>query len=171
MKFRDIPKFTRAPCYHTNVEMYRIKNVIEDYKQNYHLNMNPDFQRGHVWTKEQQIAYVEYLLKGGASGKDFYFNSSDWMQGEFKAEMVIMDGLQRITAIIAFIDNEIPAFGLYHNQYEDRMRMADVYLNININDLKTRKEVLKWYIEMNTGGTPHNSEEINRVKKLLEEEK
>jgi len=93
-----------------------------------------------------------------------------WM-GNFEKEMVIMDGLQRITAIIAFIDNEIPAFGHYHNQYEDRMRMADVTLSINVNDLKTRKEILKWYIEMNSGGTPHNIEEINRVRKLLDEEK
>lgn len=170
MKFADIPKFTRASGYHNNVEMYRVKAYIEELQKEYHLNMNPDFQRGHVWSKEQQIAYVEYLLKGGVSGRDFYFNSPDWM-GDFEKEMVIMDGLQRITAIIAFIDNEIPAFGHYHNQYEDRMRMADVTLSINVNDLKTRKEILKWYIEMNSGGTPHNLEEINRVRKLLEEEK
>lgn len=40
---------------------------------------------------------------------------------------------------------------------------------ININDLKTKKEVLQWYIQMNSGGTPHSPEEITRVEKLMEE--
>ena len=25
------------------------------------LELNPDFQRGHVWTEQQQIAFLEYL--------------------------------------------------------------------------------------------------------------
>ena len=39
----------------------------------------------------------------------------------------------------------------------------------HVNDLKTKKEVLQWYIEMNTGGTPHSQEEILRVKNMLNE--
>lgn len=31
--------------------------------------------------------------------------------------------------------------------------------------------MLQWYIDMNTGGTPHSREEIARVEKLLSEEK
>jgi len=38
-----------------------------------------------------------------------------------------------------------------------------------VNNLKTRKEVLQWYIEFNSGGTVHTDAEIQRVKKLLEE--
>jgi len=77
MKFTDIPKFTRVPCYHTDIGIDYLPIYIKDLKENYGLNMNPDFQRGHVWSKEQQIAYVEYLLKGGASGRDIYFNHSN----------------------------------------------------------------------------------------------
>jgi len=43
-------------------------------------------------------------------------------------------------------------------------------MRININDLPTRKDVLQWYLQMNTGGTVHTEEEINRVKMLLEKE-
>lgn len=39
---------------------------------------------------------------------------------------------------------------------------------ININDLKTKKEVLRWYIQMNAGGTPHSDGEIQRVKEMME---
>jgi hypothetical protein len=37
---------------------------------------------------------------------------------------------------------------------------------VHVNDLKSKKEVLTWYIEMNAGGTPHSKEEIDRVTAL-----
>lgn len=43
-------------------------------------------------------------------------------------------------------------------------------LLLNINDLKTKKEVLQWYVEMNENGTPHTSQEIEKVKTMLKEE-
>lgn len=41
-------------------------------------------------------------------------------------------------------------------------------MHVHINDLKTRQEVLGWYIEMNAGGTPHSKKEIARVQSLLD---
>ncbi len=38
-----------------------------------------------------------------------------------------------------------------------------------MNDLRTEKEVLQWYVDMNSGGTPHTSEEIERVKRMIEQ--
>ena len=38
---------------------------------------------------------------------------------------------------------------------------------VYINNLKTKNEVLQWYIEMNDGGTPHTKEEIDRVKQMM----
>lgn len=40
---------------------------------------------------------------------------------------------------------------------------------LNVNDLKTEKEVLQWYVDMNAGGTIHASDEIERVKKMIQE--
>ena len=48
------------------------------------------------------------------------------------------------------------------------MRKYDI--DFRINDLKTRKEVLGWYIEMNSGGTPHKKEEIEKVELMLKTE-
>jgi len=33
--------------------------------------------------------------------------------------------------------------------------------------MQTRKEILKWYIAMNSGGSIHTKEEIDRVRRLL----
>jgi len=169
MKFSDIEKFTKRPSYHVNVGFDYIEDWIQNNIDELGLQMNPDFQRGHVWTKEQQIAYIEYLLRGGSSGRDFFFNRIGGMTDfkDMKADFVCVDGLQRITAILDFIHNKIPVFGHFLSEFEDKLRMIDVMLSFNVNDLKNRKDVLIWYIEMNSGGTPHTVEEIDRVRKML----
>lgn len=63
MSFQDIPMFPRA-IYEIDV-MFRDlpRHVAECVGQG--LDLDPDFQRGHVWTRDQQVAYVEYMLRGG----------------------------------------------------------------------------------------------------------
>lgn len=136
--------------------------------------MTPDFQRGHVWTEKQQWAYVEFLLRGGNSGRDLYFNCPSWHnqvpEGAYN-EYVCVDGLQRITANRRFINGEIKAFGSYFSEYTDSLRLTQNTVRVHINDLKTRRDVLQWYLEMNAGGTPHTNKELQRVRALLEEVK
>jgi len=71
------------------------------------LNLNPDYQRAHVWTLEQQIAYVEYALQGGEVGKNIIFNCPDdeYMARPFE----LIDGKQRLEAARSYA-NEIPIF-------------------------------------------------------------
>lgn len=168
MKFKDIPKLTKVGSWQASMDWkYFIEWINENIKES-NLQLYPDFQRGHVWTEEQQIAYIEFRLRGGNSGNIIYLNCPGWMS-DFDGEFVCVDGLQRITAIQRFMNNEIRAFGTYYKDFEDKLpREFDMV--VNVNNLKTRKEVLQWYIEMNDGGTPHTKEEINIVKRLLESE-
>lgn len=170
MKFKDIPKFTRTPAQGTTIPLDYLKQRIEEHVSDMHLQLCPDFQRGHVWTTNQKIAYVEYLLRGGQSGRNIYFNHPGWMTS-FKGDYVLVDGLQRITACLDFINGKIPVFGYYYNEFEDPLRFAGVDLIFYINNIKKRKDVLIWYLEMNSGGTPHTQSELDRVKKLLDDEK
>ncbi len=172
MKFKEIPRFTQRPTYHVNTDLDYIEHWIQNNIDELELQRKPDFQRGHVWTKEQQIAYMEYLLRGGSSGKDFYFNRIGGFNNfnNTKAHFVCVDGLQRITAIFAFLHNEIPVLGCYRDEFDENLRMADVMFSMYVNDLKSKKDVLIWYIEMNSGGTPHKPEEIEKVRNMLKTE-
>lgn len=171
MKFSEIPKLTQAGHYQVNTSWRYLEKTLDDFTNELNLQLNPDFQRGHVWTKEQQIAYVEFILRGGKSARVIYFNCPHWNSGyDPNAEFVCVDGLQRLTAALAFLHNEIPAFGCYYKDFEDELPF-DIDFLFNVNDLKTKAEVLQWYIEMNSGGTPHTNKEITRVKMLLEQEK
>lgn len=173
MKFADIPQFTRSGTWECDFDIVQLVRYIDELQALEGLQLNPDFQRGHIWTEEQQIAYLEYFFRGGNSGKVIYLNKPDWNNaGTVNGynDFVCVDGLQRITAAQRFINDEIPIFGAYFSEFEDKPRMRNCF-KLNINDLKTKEAVLQWYIDMNAGGTPHSIEEIDRVKQLLNNSK
>lgn len=177
MKYSEIEKLTRESNYSVDVPFESVKRTINEYICELKLQMNPDFQRGHVWNKEQKRAYIEYILRGGMSGRDIYFNCVNWIREgkgvkNEESNFVLVDGLQRITAIIEYLDNKIGIFpdinrpeGYFASDFDDKVSLL-ISLRFHVNDLQTRAEVLKWYLEMNCGGTPHSSDEIKRVQEL-----
>jgi uncharacterized protein with ParB-like and HNH nuclease domain len=174
MKFNDIPQLTRSANYQTHVEWSFLEAHLDHWFDRggngeiAKLDLEPDFQRLHVWTPDQQTKYVEYILQGGMSGKNLYFNCNGWMRS-WKGPFVIVDGKQRLHAVRQFLKNEVPIFnGKYFKDFEGRMPNHAHFI-CYVNDLKTRAEVIKWYLEMNTGGTPHTQSEIAKAQILLEE--
>ena len=170
MKWDEIPKFTEYGLVNpTCFGFISYVDFIEDEIREYNLNMNPDFQRGHVWTEIQQSKYVEFILKGGKSGRDFYFN---WNPDT--NDYVCVYGLQRTTALQNFVHNKLKVFGQFFEEFNFAKYIAtynplpEYRINVYRNNLKTEKEILQWYVDMNTGGTPHTNEEIERVKKMIE---
>lgn len=173
MRFKDIPQLTRSGNWECDFGLESFTKEIDRMVECDGLQLNPDFQRGNVWNEEQQIRYVEFFLKGGITARVVYLNKPSWRTSVEKNQyddFVCVDGLQRIIAIKNFVYNEIKAFGYYHSAYEDTPRHLTHTMRINVNDLKTKKEVLQWYIDFNAGGTVHSNDEIEKVKKLLEQE-
>lgn len=172
MKFSEIPRFITEGSWECDYTIPMLINFIQELEQEEGLEMNPDFQRGHVWTEEQQVNYLEFFLKGGKTARVIYLNINDWQTEPVKPEdkiAVCVDGLQRYTTFKRFYNNEIKAFGCYYKEFTDSPR-AYQWVKLNINNLRTRKEVLEWYIQFNSGGTVHSKEEINKVKELLKQE-
>ena len=168
MKWEDIPQFTSCRNYGVEWSLFRHFCRYIDGEIEAGLVLNPDFQRGHVWTEEQQVAYIEYLLMGGMSGRTIYLNAKDIGSPSREAQdYVCVDGLQRITAIQRFYRDEIAAFGHHYSQFEGRLNTTKLTVRIVMNDLQTREEVLQWYLELNSTGTPHSKEELDKVKALL----
>lgn len=163
-KFKDIPQFTVAP-YRVDMPFDFIGDWIEK-KSDMGIDLDPDFQRGHVWDEEKQIKYIEFILRNGQSGREIYWNCPGWMD-TYEGGLVLVDGKQRLEAVRRFMNNEIPAFGTYLKHYDDRSFMGRVYLSFNVNNLKTRKEVLQWYLDLNDGGVVHTSDELNKVRDLI----
>jgi len=168
--YADIPKFPRA-YYEIDIEWnYLELHLAEAIK--WGLDLDPDFQRAHVWTYEQQVAYVEYMLRGGEVGRNLTFNCLDWdtFEGDKLQGYVIVDGKQRLEAVRRFLRDDLRAFGHLRSEYTDRMRIIHGGFKWRICNLATRKEVLQLYLNINAGGTPHTPEEIERVRTMLMKE-
>lgn len=164
MKWNEIPKFKEFGMSNSiNLGFASYVDFIKEQIENYDLQLNPDFQRGHVWNKRQQEKYIEFIFRGGRTGRDFYFN---W--NRTTNEYVCVDGLQRTMAFIRFIDGNIKAFDQYFDDFCFPKRVVggnpllEFRLNVYINYLESTKEILEWYIDMNSGGIPHTDDEIER---------
>lgn len=176
MKLTDIPQFTRTANWKCDVGWSYLEEYINNHIKDSNLNLEPDFQRAHVWTQEQQSRYVEFILRGGNSGKDLYFNCKGWNYGLTEGPYVIVDGKQRLEAVRKFLRNELSVFAnglcgnskpMYKNDFELTGMRMQLGFKWHVNDLNTEAEVLQWYLDINSGGVVHTEEELNKVRKML----
>ena len=173
MRFADIPPYTPDGSYQIDVPLSHLERQLAEYQNNYQLDLDIDFQRGHVWTPDQQSAFVEHLLRRGKGSELIRFNRPGWprQQDRIADPMVLVDGKQRLTAVLAFLRDQRPAFGHYRRQYTDQLPLTAGTLRFMVNNLPTRAAVLQWYLEINAGGTPHTPAELDKVRQLLQMEK
>ncbi len=171
MRFQDIPQFTRDGHYQVNVSWDFLETHLAHLNEGQKLDLNPDFQRGHVWNESKQRAFVEFCLKGGRGSSLLRFNCPGWMK-DFRGPMVLVDGKQRLEAVRKFMRNELAIFdGHKFGDFTDRLRMTTADFIFMVNDLDTRKEVLQWYLDINSGGVVHTQKELDKVRSLLSLEK
>ncbi len=163
MNFKDIELYPHAR-WEVDVELRDLADHVDRWTHKYGLTLEPDFQRAHVWTEAQQIAFVEHILRGGEVGKTIIINAPGWNAGTSKVAEVV-DGKQRLTALIRFINNEIKVFGHLYQEFTGRPRC---FISIKWRVVELDREgVLKLYLSLNGGGTPHTAEELAKVRSLL----
>jgi hypothetical protein len=182
MKLADIPKFMTDGYYRVNQSWDALEDWITSHQNIGHgmadLDLDPDFQRGHVWTPEQQISFVEFMLQGGKGSNEIRFNCVGWMRS-MQGPFVLVDGKQRIEAARKFMRHDLGVFaskekpeGYNLCDFEDAEKLGwGIDFVMMINNLPTRKAVLQWYLEINSGGVVHTKQELDKVRHLLSEEK
>ena len=108
----------KIDCSSFDLSLDDLEDQLISFKKRYGLQLNPDFQREVVWTKEQQVKFVENLFRGTVSdsGKTILFNAPNYNRAKeaetigLSKDMVCVDGLQRITACLGFINNDFTIF-------------------------------------------------------------
>lgn len=145
------------------------------------LELNPEFQRGHVWKLNQQIAFVENLLRGIDINKTIRFNDLTTKRYDdadeiLQNKIICIDGLQRLTAIIDFVDGKFKVFDgrLSYDDilnHPDKASMRNIFqhslLQFEFLKITSYKEVLEYYIDLNFGGVAHTPADIQIAKDIL----
>ena len=138
------------------------------------INMVPDFQRGHVWTHDQQTKFIENVLRGlvDKSGLTIRFNhpTKEALNhtNDITCEIICLDGLQRLESLKQFLAGNILPFGMSYAEIP-RVFIRNIRIHFQIYDFTNRSDILAFYLDINSGGTPHSNEEIQRVQSLLAE--
>lgn len=164
--------------YECDIDFRHIKSALTRYEQDFGgLELNPDFQRGHVWNPDQQKHYLENVFRGvvSTSGIVVQFNCPNWDDVDYSGDLPkgfqCIDGLQRLTAVMDFLDGKVKPFGLLPsdlNVSRYSLKGCSYRFRLAVHTFSSRSELLQHYLDLNTGGTPHSKEEIERVNKLLE---
>ena len=177
LPYDKIPRFIDWGNYQIDVIWRSLERQLDHYRADYGLDLDPDFQRAHVWTEAQQKAFVEFMVRGGRTGRVILFNAKGWNGSMSKVgPLQLVDGKQRLNAVMRFLHDEItifddiPGIGPTLCSEMEVLRDLECRFQFYINGLNTRAEVLTWYLQLNRGGTPHTDEELDRVEALRDAE-
>lgn len=170
----------RKSGYSIDVHLANVEQKVESLSEEARimggvLQLNPDFQRGHVWTTEKQVSFIENFFRK-ITPNVLRFNCPTYFdEKEVKdlvaGDIVCVDGLQRLTAMRDFMSGKFKIFNSYFaedlkNTPFDPRRST---FKVEMFDIPSKKELLRFYLDINTGGVVHSDEEILRVSKMFED--
>ena len=166
---RDIQALIPTCHYQVDVGLLTTPRHIE----NFNVDLDPDYQRGHVWTIEQQAKFMGAFIEDYSQLNPIILNDV----GQLKLERTeVVDGKQRITAILDWIEGKFEAICPSGtriardslDEIERRNLSMSTFIRWKVVRL-SRPEVIKYYLRLNCGGTIHTEEELDRVRGLLNE--
>jgi len=146
-----------------------LSKQLDNYRKSPGLDIDPPFQRAHVWTLEQQIRYIEYRLLRGPGANQLSFATPAWLSISSGKEgpLLLVDGKQRLKAVQDFLEDKFAVFGdIKYTQIQREVRFPDAAFKIKVCEL-TLENTIKWYLALNASGTPHTPEELEKAQELL----
>lgn len=143
-------------------------------------NFDPAYQRRSVWSDEKQSFFIDSILKNFPIPPIFLHQKIDDSNG--KTTYDIIDGKQRLTSIIRFLNNEIPASdefesspfydaniaGAYFkdldskNLVEYKKRLWRYVIPIEYIDTSDRTIIDNIFDRLNRNGEPLNGQELRK---------
>lgn len=96
--------------------LFELKRQYEDRKE---LQLDPDFQRNQIWTIKQKSELIESILMKIPIPVFYFFRSNE-------GRTQVVDGRQRIGAVIEFMNNEFALSSLSIIKDIERKRFKDL---------------------------------------------
>jgi hypothetical protein len=152
-------------CFDLRID--RVPSLLTD--EEWRLDVSPPYQRRHRWSEEQRELFMGHVLGGGRVAP-LVINDPPRLRGSQVVPRVeLADGKQRFTAICRWLEGEIAAqIGdrrIWRSETDGRFR-NDHVIHFEVISLRP-VEVMRLYLRMNRGATPHTPEELTHVEELL----
>jgi len=175
--------------YRTDEERKKLPNLVtkDDVRFNYSqtslssfqsmvyyfgVDLNPDYQRDLVWTLEDKQKLIESIFNNIDIGK-FAFIKRGFNKDVPSQQMYeILDGKQRLTAIMEFLEDRFKWRGLTFSDLSpsDQWHFETYSVAVAETSNMTKEQIYKYFLKLNTGGKPISTEHLEKVKCLLDVE-
>ena len=132
------------------------------------LDMDVEYQREHVWTRKDKIALIDSIFNNIEIGKFVFVQRSMSYEGKLYE---ILDGKQRLTTIIEFVEDRWKYKGYYFSELSknDQHKIKECSISYGYLENPSKEAIFETFIKLNTCGKPMASKHINHVKQLLSE--
>lgn len=152
-----------------------IANFYESYQLDKY-NFNPEYQRKSIWTEEKKSFLINSIVKNFPIPPIFLHQQIDDSTGETKYD--IIDGKQRLTAIVEFLNNQISISdedesgnlsGLYFKDLskleyaENKKRFWRYALSIEYIDTSDKSIIDSIFDRLNRNGEPLTGQELRNA--------
>jgi len=131
------------------------------------VDTEPDYQRELVWDLDDKVALIDSIFQRIDIGK-FTFIKKPFAVNQKGYE--ILDGKQRLSALVEFYEDRFKYRGKTFSQLHPRDRGYFRCFSISIGETNhmTDKEKYEYFLRLNVGGKPQDPNHIRYVKGLLE---
>lgn len=148
-------------------EQYSIYELIRKFARE-QIILDPEFQRKYVWQPQQQSELIESVFMGIPLPL-FYLNETK------DGKLIVVDGMQRLTTIFMFLNNEFKLQGLkvLHSINGFYFRELAYNLQAKLEDCQIIAQVIKpptperikfdIFERVNRGGTSLNQQEMRNA--------
>lgn len=157
---------SRPPVFQGSYSNTSLQSLVAQVFQG--LEDAPDFQRGYVWTDEDQQRYLDTLMHGRDLGRFIL------VERKYPLQTLVLDGKQRLNCLRLFYTSELAWRGVYWHELSRKDRIQATERLVQVATLKedsyTRAELLRVFLEVNAGGVPQSPEHLAHVQALLEQE-
>lgn len=136
------------------------------------LHINPEYQRGYVWTLENKQRLIKSIFDRLDIGKFVFVET--WRNGAQDNRLEVIDGKQRLNAITEFMEGRFEYEGKTYFQlsHKDRNAFGDLQVHVCTLDEEkvSRADILWLFLSINRGGVPQTEEHIALTRAMYEEE-
>lgn len=157
-----------------DVKIYFINSTVEGLIHMYYnfgINMNPDYQRDYVWTIEDKVFLIDSIFNNIEIGKIalIHYSTSTWMESDYGYE--ILDGKQRLNALVEFYEDRFHYKGKYYSDLSnnDKRVFKDHPVAIGKIDETDKKSILKYFLMLNRAGRVMDQKHLNKVEQMYQE--
>lgn len=170
---RDI--FTQDDDIHIQYQQRDMYSLLNYYFNRYGIDLEPEYQRGNVWTPEQKVKLIDSIYHNVDIGKfaiikrNWGSNSNEPAQPQLYE---MLDGKQRLTALIEFFTGQFKYKGKYYHElcWTDKNQFKNYHISVAETSPLTNAQKYRYFLKLNTTGTPVCKNHMERVAGMLQKE-